>query len=249
MRAPGYANIFDQRGDSYQRAMSEQPSARAAEFQTLIERAAIEPGMFVIDLPSGGAYLGRYLPDGVRCVHVETSRTFFDAARATGREVLFAERPARLTLADASVDRVLSLAGLHHEDDRLPIYREVRRVLRPGGRFVIGEVLEGSAVARFLDGFVDAHGSGHVGSYLAAREGELLREAGFEVDGFEVAPTPWRARTYAELARFVRDLFSVHRATEVQVQGALCDQIGLRESPLGVELAWELVFFSCRRVA
>lgn len=42
----------------------------------------------------------------------------------------------RLPLADASLDTVLMFGGVHHVADRQGLFREVARVLRPGGRFL-----------------------------------------------------------------------------------------------------------------
>ena len=43
---------------------------------------------------------------------------------------------ARMPIEDASVDVVISRSVLEHLDEPLAVYREIRRVLKPGGRFV-----------------------------------------------------------------------------------------------------------------
>jgi SAM-dependent methyltransferase len=42
---------------------------------------------------------------------------------------------SRLPLADASVDLVFGVAVLHHAEDPAVVLREIRRVLKPGGRY------------------------------------------------------------------------------------------------------------------
>src|SRR5690606_21665116 len=173
----------------------------------LVAQSRLEPGLQVVDVPSGGGYLAEYLPPDVECLHVETSRAFFEAAQRDGQPVVLAPSMGRLPLPDQSVDRVLSLAGLHHELDRLAFYREAQRVLKPSGWLFVAEVAEGSPVARFLDGFVDAHGDGHQGLYLGPTEGDTLRAAGFALCSCEPLETPWRARSEEELGAFCRELF------------------------------------------
>lgn len=248
--APNYGAIFDARGGAYHRAMTQLPAVRAAEFELIVRHGALEPGMLMLDVPSGGGYLAPYVaphlqPQG-RCRHVETSKTFFEAAQKECRDVVHAPSLSELPFADASVDLIVSLAGLHHETERLPFYREARRILRPDRRLLIAEVEEGSAIARFLDGFVDAHGDGHRGDYLGAPELDLLGAAGLVVDSVETQPTPWRACSVEELGWFCRELFRVHRATVDDVLEALRTTIGVRPTHQGVELAWELRLISCR---
>lgn len=245
LRGRDYASTFDRRGASYDRAMTTLPDVRREEFEALVTRSALRPGLRVVDVPSGGGYLQRNLPEGVSCLHLETSPVFHAAALFAGREARLATSLGDLPLATGSVDRVLSLAGLHHESDRLRFYREAARVLRARGRLLVAEVPKGSKVAAFLDGFVDENGEGHRGSYLDEGDADLIREAGFAVDALEVVETPWRATSAAELGWFCRELFAIERATLEEVVRELRDVVGVRSSGAGVELNWELAFFSC----
>lgn len=146
LRGRDHKSTFDQRGSSYHLAMTSLPNVRAEEFRVLVARAELRPGHAIVDLPSGGGYLHRYLPEGVTCLHVETSQVFHAAAHHAGQKALLASSMGDVPLASGSVDRVLSLAGLHHETDRLPLYREAARLLRPGGLLLIAEVAQGSSI-------------------------------------------------------------------------------------------------------
>lgn len=48
----------------------------------------------------------------------------------------------RLPLADAALDAVFVLGGIHHVNDRTRLFSEVARVLKPGGRFYFREPLD-----------------------------------------------------------------------------------------------------------
>ncbi len=45
----------------------------------------------------------------------------------------------RLPLADAAFDSVFMLGGIHHVNDRAALFREIARILKPGGRFYFRE--------------------------------------------------------------------------------------------------------------
>lgn len=77
-----------------------------------------------------------------------------------------------LPLPDSSFDLVLSTMSFHHWSGQLKGLREIRRVLRPGGRFLLADMEFPVFVSRLL----------HNGHVRHAREiRELFREAGLEV--------------------------------------------------------------------
>jgi SAM-dependent methyltransferase len=98
----------------------------------------------VVELGSGvGANL-RYLTRGSRLIAVEPNpamhRRLRRAARRSGVHLDLRERPAERTdLPDASADVVLSSLVMCSVADPERVLTEVRRVLRPGGRFVFVE--------------------------------------------------------------------------------------------------------------
>lgn len=72
-------------------------------------------------------------------VGVDISLAMLEAAAAKPglREAGWLQGDAtRLPLADASFDTVLMFGGIHHVADRRGLFREVARILRPGGRFL-----------------------------------------------------------------------------------------------------------------
>jgi hypothetical protein len=56
-----YRDIFNHRGQGYHQAMRQNGIARQAEFQQVIQLAALSPDMTLGDIPSGGSYLQTYL--------------------------------------------------------------------------------------------------------------------------------------------------------------------------------------------
>ena len=82
---------------------------------------------------------------------VDVSPVMLEAAAARLPEMGFAQGDAtRLPLRDASFDCVVMSGGVHHVGDRRGLFREIARVLRPGGRFVFREPLDDFPLWRWL---------------------------------------------------------------------------------------------------
>jgi SAM-dependent methyltransferase len=120
------------------------------------------PGTVVELGPGSGANL-RYLRPGTRLVGIEPNLhahpVLRRAAARRGIDLeLHAASAERIPLADASADAVVSTLVLCSVADRARVLAEVRRILRPGARFLCVEHVAappGSAVARVqhaLDG-------------------------------------------------------------------------------------------------
>jgi len=76
-------------------------------------------------------------------VGVDVSPVMLEAAAARLPEMTFVQGDATdLPLRDAGFDCVVMSGGVHHVGDRRGLFREVARVLRPGGCFVFREPLD-----------------------------------------------------------------------------------------------------------
>lgn len=240
-----YARIFDARGRAYHEAMRRWPHARDREFQQAVALADLRAGQRVADFPSGGGYLRPYLEVPVRLVLLETSRAFLDCVEAgDGVERRFVE-DGRLPLADASLDRVISVAGLHHVADKPAVFQELRRCLKPCGRLVVADVAAGSSVGRFLNEFVDAFSDeGHDGRFLDDATADELRCAGFDVRLARRIAYPWRFAGREEMVEFCRLLFGLVKASPLQIGEALEAYLGCGRRNDAWELNWELLFLA-----
>jgi SAM-dependent methyltransferase len=223
-----YRDLFDLRGQSYDCAMRMFPAAREQEFMQVITRAGLSPGMCVADVPAGGGYLADFLPGDCEWQGHEPSGGFSSGTIRHGQDI---ESQAFLPLPweSESMDAAVSLAGVHHMADKSHFFREVRRVLRPGGRFVLSDVAACSPEAAFLDGYVDAHNStGHRGLFLDGVTEAELEAAGWRCLTSEIVRFHWVFDTCEAMGTFCRYLFDLRR-------GTLADTIQAIESELGVE--------------
>lgn len=235
---------------SYHEAMSQCPDARKTEFEIPLTLAEVREGEVLVDFPSGGAYLHAHvsaLNAGVVYHAVEHVPGY------TSRELEISQGDwHRLNFPDGSVDIVFSLAALHHlYPGRPAFYSECRRILRTGGRLVIGDVVEGTDAAAFLSEFVDVHSSeGHVARFLQ-RDLELpeIESSGFKVSHWELRTYPWQFPDSEAAVNYCRGLFRLDKATDDQIWDGLSHYLGIKLKPNGVELTWQLAFIRADRRA
>lgn len=227
------------------------PLARAQEFERLLHQADLQPGMHICDCPAGGGYLGRFVPVPVTLTAIETSSVFVQqVVNAPPQRALLCPDLGKIPLPTASQNRVLSLAGVHHVGDRLALYREWARLLKPGGWVCLADVWQGTAVADFLNGFVHAHNSlGHEGLFLTDRDRLWLAQAGLHITQAELQTYPWTFPTVDDMVQFCRLLFGLDQATDQQIEAGIANHLGYRLTADGCLLNWALYFITAVKLA
>lgn len=227
-----YTDIFERRGAEHAEAFLRYADSIREEVGTLLELADLATGSVVLDVPSASGFLAPYLrPQGVRLIAIDPSPAMHGRCRLVVAESHCAPMHA-LPLADASVDVVLCLAGLHHEPQLGTVIAELARVLRPGGHLVIAEVESGSAPATFLNGFVDAHSStGHEGWFFDERYRQAIAAAGLAVTVDRFAEYHWCYDSLTDMADALRLMFGIDLATPAQIIAAVQATLGTDALP------------------
>ncbi len=148
-----------------------------------IDFLALMPGETVLDLGSGAgidAFLAaRRVGDSGRVIGVDMTPEMIQKARANAAEGGFTRvefRPGRLEslpVDDASVDAVTSNCVINLVPDKSVVFREVARVLRPGGRIVISDIV--------LDGPLPEAVATDLLAYVGCVAGAMERRAYFDL--------------------------------------------------------------------
>jgi len=239
-----YAQIFAERGAAYHAAMAMCEDARAAEFVTVLEPLRDRSSGLLCDMPSGGGYLAAHIPRHMRYIGIDPADDFIDACFDSVERIkadIFS-----VPLGDGSVDYIVSLAALHHEPDLAGVFREMRRLLKPGGRAVIADAAADTPVAAFLNGFVDRNNPmGHKGRFLDNSVSALLHDAGFTIGEDRVLSMPWTFSSLEEAGAFCRLLFWMPELRAEAVAEAMHHEIGFSRVGEKLELDWRLRRIVC----
>ncbi|GIW04379.1 MAG: hypothetical protein KatS3mg059_0999 [Thermomicrobiales bacterium] len=132
------------------------------ESEVIFQLLALQPGERLLDLGTGtGRYAVEAAARGAWVTGVDASPAMLSVARErvrASRQPIRLVRAdlARLPFPDGSFDAAVAVTSLCFVADPLAVLREARRVLRPGGRLVLGELNRWSiwAALRRLKGLV-----------------------------------------------------------------------------------------------
>lgn len=152
--------------------------------------AHLRPGEVVVDLGSGGGldvFLAAKMvgPEG-KAIGIDMTPSMIDRARANAEaggytNVEFHQSTIdNIPLPDGSVDCVISNCVLNLAPDKPAVFREIARILKPGGRLAVSDIaLKGQlpeAIAKSMAAYVGCIGGAiGIGDYRSG-----LMAAGFE---------------------------------------------------------------------
>ena len=238
-----YNTIFTHRAKSYIYAIQTYPHVLEKEFETAVSMCRLKDGDVFVNIPGACENLREYIPNGIKYLPFETNEVLakmMDVSAST-----FSLIPCE----NNSVDKVLSLASLHHltNDERRVFYKEVARILRPSGMFVIGDVYVNSKQDAWLNKFVNMYNPlGHCGMFwnvVNRSDIQVLEEAGFDVD-MEIKSYYWNFPTKESMVDFSKYLFGLDKATDEEIMEGL--RVYLDADFKTYRFEWELVYFTAR---
>jgi SAM-dependent methyltransferase len=151
--------------------------------------ASLRPGQVVLDLGSGAGFdaflAAREVGPTGRVIGVDMTSEMVSKARANARSGGFAQVEFRLgeiealPVADATVDVIISNCVINLCPDKRPVYREAFRVLKPGGRIVVSDVVAREELSDEVKKDLALYSGCLSGATLVTELEKILAEAGF----------------------------------------------------------------------
>ena len=142
-----------------------------------IEHLHLQPGERVLDLGSGAGIdvflAAKQVGQEGRVIGVDMTPQMLERARANAARLGFPQvefregRLEQLPVVDASIDAVTSNCVINLVPDKAAAFREIARVLKPGGRLVISDIL--------LDGTLPPAIEQDVYAYVGCISGAMQR--------------------------------------------------------------------------
>lgn len=151
--------------------------------------AALRPGETVLDLGSGAGFdcllAARQVGPEGRVIGVDMTADMIARARQNAARAGLANLEFRLgeiehlPVPDQSADVILSNCVINLSPDKAAVFGEAFRVLRPGGRLAISDVIALGPMPEHVRRDLDLYTGCVAGAITAAETESLLRQAGF----------------------------------------------------------------------
>ena len=155
-----------------------------------IAHADLSPGETVLDLGSGAGIdcflAGREVGAAGRVIGVDMTAAMIARARENAARSAVSNVEFRLgeiehlPVADASVDAIISNCVVNLSPDKPQVFREAMRVLKPGGRMLISDLVLLRPLSPELQKNVDLYVGCVAGASLKEDYLSLMRDAGFD---------------------------------------------------------------------
>ena len=241
-----YAERLGHHIDAYLALVAECPDVRLEEFSCLVRYGRVRANAAILEVPAEGPMLDRLLPQAT----ITRAELVKVRLPGYGDQILLTDW-GMTNLPAAGYEAVLALAPMHHADDeqKREYVAGAHRVLRPDGVFAFGEVEAGSAVATFLDDYVDAHSpGGHRGAYPTVQFEETIRAAGFAGVTSQRIDFHWVFRDEGMLEMYLTRLFRLEPQPAGRIVATVEQRLGIDRDDDRLRMRWALRYFRAVKI-
>jgi hypothetical protein len=226
-----YNSIFRHRGQSYDLAMKNYPSARDKEFQSLFNRHPIKDNEKILDIPSLGGYLKKYCPEDTTVLSLDFSESINNISVVSPYEKW-----------NILVDRIVCLASIHHIQKLDVFLNNLSLHIKRGGFIHLADVSLDSNISFFLDEFVGQYTSTgeHKGLYYDWNT--VVFPKSLSALNISDIKCPWIFNSITDMVNYCRLLFDLRNISDKEILEGLVKYVGYEKVNDNIFLNWHLTY-------
>jgi cyclopropane fatty-acyl-phospholipid synthase-like methyltransferase len=251
--------VFDLRAKLYGIALEMSPNARQDDVDTMHKLIKPKKGEVCIDVAAGTGFLTRHLVEWTDSAvyAVDPSKDQLDILRknipsehirpivGSLAQETTSDKVGILDQIKEQVDFITSFGGIHHVYYQKKFIEHVEKLLKSGGRFVVGDVGADTALSKHFDDVVTRKClTSHTARWLSKeRLEELISDLpSLTLVKAEMKTQHWVFSSKREMAIFFKGLHA-YNVPEDEVLYDLYDTLGYIEKDGQVILSWPMLFF------
>jgi ubiquinone/menaquinone biosynthesis C-methylase UbiE len=239
-----YNEKFKNRIEGYMYASSKYPKVLENENLAAVRHLNPEKGDKILHIAAAGVNIKNYIDiEGleIELVEVDQNEEF---ARIGNIDCINLEE---MPYDDNTFNKAIVIANFHHSsiEEREKIYKEVFRVLKPGGKFVLGDVMKHSLQDSFLNKFVDKYNpNGHNGLFFSLADSALFNSVGFRTS-LKMEEYTWNFDSMLVFLDFCYNFFHLTKLEKNKLYSEIKKYLIVKIlSDNSIEWKWRLLYFT-----
>ncbi len=254
-----------ERWENYRKANSSYPQVRAIELNKIIKFVDAKQGETILECGTGNGYLTIPLAKSVgkngTLISYDVTKENLEYVEYLNKDlklnIITKEQPRNYIFSekDNSINKIVSIATMHHYDNRdkktghsgkLQAMQEFSRVLKSGGKVIIGDVANNTDSQRYFDAINNpqyCYPTGHPHDFFDLNLAKkLCKLSGLKFISFKIYSTPWVFKDDKEAMDFLHTIHNAKCSAEESFEIA---KKYLKYTKLNnkVKLGWKLGYF------
>lgn len=236
-----YDEQFLERIKGYMYATSKYENVLVNENKTAVSILNPVKGDKILHIAAAGVNIKKYIDlEDIELVEVDQNEEFASLANIDHIDI------KEMPYDDNTFDKVIVIANFHHLpiEERKIVYKEIHRVLKSTGKFILGDVMKHSLQDFFLNGFVNKYNpNGHNGLFFDYKDLTLFRDSGFRTK-IENTTYTWNFTSKNELEDFVYHFFNLMNLEKNQIYKEIKKYLVINQTEEGkITWNWRLLYF------
>lgn len=211
------------RSKLYTEALEEYPDARKGDIQDMYRYLNPQTGDYILGFSEGNGFFCQAIAEavGIDGHYLVTDPSQDQLNSLLKRSLPHQVKVRRMAVEELEVlpnffDKVWSLGGFHHCLDQTEAMKRIYKALKSGGQAVIGDVFQGSSVAKHFDKQVARYcETGHEVKFLSEEfSRSICYLAGFQDEKVKIVDLPqkWYFNTQHDIGKFI---YKFHAMTKL----------------------------------
>lgn len=235
------------RSSLYKEALTEYPAARQADIDVMKKYLKPKDREVIVEIGAGSGMFSGIIADLVKSgkliVTDPSTEQLEEVKQLKRKNIEFAHGGAEnVSIKSNSIDAIWSFGAMHHVFEKEKAFKNFHKMLKVGGRVVIGDVFSGSPLAKHFDVQVARYCiTGHEVAFWTREYAEsLCYLTGFEKPTFYNIDQKWVFKSKKDVGIFLYKIHAMTKTTPEECLRGAEEILGIVKNKDYYELNWPM---------
>lgn len=236
------------RSSLYKEALKEYPESRLEDIEVMKKFLAPKEGETILEIGAGSGFFSGHISDLIgnkgKLIVSDPSKEQLEEVKELKKAniELLNQGADNLDLPENSIDAIWSFGALHHVFEKQKSFDNFKKVLKKGGRIVIGDVFSDSKLAKHFDEQVAKYCvTGHEVAFWSREYADsICFLAGLEKPKFHNIDQKWKFKTEKDLGIFLYKIHAMTKTTPEECLRGAKKILGIEKNNNLYELNWPM---------